>query len=157
MAPKQFLWQPLGIPFEAVGASDPCKCFRSVVSANYGPQHFHEFIEDQLRETPCLLHPDSESCKLPECDICVCGTPCPPFSKFRAKRFSDGSVAAHQATDVTMRNARDLLASGLHKAFILEQVPGFDQAEESSDKYGVTPMRRSSLPCLIAWFVEAHG
>ena len=127
------------------------------MSVNYTPKHFHECLEDQLSNKPCLLHSDHESCQMPECDICVCGTPCPPFSKFRAKRFSDGSVANHAATSVTMRSARDLLARGLHKAFILEQVPGFDQVEESSDKYGATPMRRSSLPCFIAYWWSEKG
>ncbi|CAE7213542.1 unnamed protein product [Symbiodinium sp. CCMP2592] len=41
-----------------------------------------------------------------------------------------------------MIDARDMLLHGQHKAFILEQVPGFDKHETASDPSKPTPLRR---------------
>ena len=60
----------------------------------------------------------------------------------RTKRYCDGSVARHDLTAVTMEDARDMLLLGNHKAFILEQVTGFDKPEKAGGSADFSPMRR---------------
>ena len=117
--------------------------------ANHPPTHLHDNFRDQIEHETCRLHgPSQQKCGMQQSDLCVCGSPCPPFSTFRSKRFLEGSVRQHGQTDTTMLDARDMLLHGQHKAFILEQVPGFDQAETSRDS-SESPMRRPGHNCLI--------
>ncbi|CAE6931379.1 unnamed protein product [Symbiodinium sp. KB8] len=134
--------EALGIPFTAVGASECSQTAQKIIMANHPPTHLHDNFRDQIEHETCRLHgPSQQKCGMQQSDLCVCGSPCPPFSTFRSKRFLEGSVRQHGQTDTTMLDARDMLLHGQHKAFILEQVPGFDQAETSRDS-SESPMRR---------------
>ena len=140
----------LGIPFTAVGASEINETARKIIMANHPPTHLHETLRDQVEHQTCRLHGQcQQKCGMQESDLCVCGSPCPPFSTFRSKRFLEDSVRNHELTDTTMIDARDMLLHGQHKAFILEQVPGFDKAETARDSSQPTPLRRRAHNCLV--------
>ena len=55
----------------------------------------------------------------------VSGSPCPPFSTQRPKRFSDGAVKAHAQFDLTMEQVIALYALYEPEKAVLEQVWGF--------------------------------
>lgn len=55
-----------------------------------------ELCRSQGLTTPC--DPAGGS----EVDLLMSGSPCPPFSTQRTKRFADGSVVSHDAFKVTM-------------------------------------------------------
>ncbi|CAE7746671.1 unnamed protein product, partial [Symbiodinium necroappetens] len=130
----------LGIPFIAKGVSETQAASRSLLLANHEPEHVHCCMRDQIEGRGCLIHPDAK-CALESCDVCVFGTPCPPFSQFRGKRYHENSVASHDLVSVTMEDARDMLVLGQHKAVIMEQVPGFDMPEHSGASEDATFMR----------------
>ncbi|CAE7215305.1 unnamed protein product [Symbiodinium sp. CCMP2592] len=98
-------------------------------------------MRDQVQSCGCLKHP-SGKCALESCDLCVFGTPCPPFSQFRGKRYRANSVAEHSQVDTTMEDARDMLVLGQHKAVIMEQVPGFDMPDHAGASTESTFMSR---------------
>ncbi|CAE7197677.1 unnamed protein product [Symbiodinium sp. CCMP2592] len=98
-------------------------------------------MRDQVQSCGCLKHP-SGKCALESCDLCVFGTPCPPFSQFRGKRYRGSSVAEHSQVHTTMEDARDMLVVGQHKAVIMEQVPGFDMPDHAGASTESTFMRR---------------
>ena len=136
-------WQALGIPYHACGVSELNENFQKVIRANFRPEHLHRSLRDQVEQRTCLLHMETGgSCGHKGCDLCVCGSPCPPFSVQRVKRFCDGSIASHALTSVTTEDARDMLLFGQHRAFILEQVAGFDMPEVAGGSSDETPMRR---------------
>ena len=148
----QTCWQPvrqaLGIPFQYMEASDVWDVSRKVILANHPPKHLHECIRSQIEGHRCLLHAGdegSEACAVREADLAVVGPPCPPFSRMRFKRYRDGSVAQHPQTDVTMVDTRDLLVLGQHKAVIVEQVLGFDDAEATGGSSDYSFMRRPEI------------
>ena len=147
-------WQALGIPYVAKGASEPNAVFRKVLQANFCPEHMHRTMREQLSEDPCLCHPDARNCKIEACDLAVFGTPCPPFSSQRVKRFQDGSVAQHNLTSITTQDAMDMLCDVGHKAVIMEQVAGFDKAESAGGSADASPMRQ--LLVYVSPFHIAH-
>ena len=59
----------------------------------------------------------------------------------RTKRYQDGSIASHPLSEITFRDARNMLMWGDHKAVFMEQVSGFDKPERAGDLLA-TPMRR---------------
>lgn len=143
--PSCFTFEALGIPYELVGASEINPSFRSVIQANFTVKHLHNTMKDQVDSAACLLHRDScDSCRLTPCDLAIFGTPCPPFSEQRTKRYRSGSVKEHPLTRVTMEDARDMIVLGGHKAVVMEQVQGFDRAEVAGDAE-FTPMRRQDM------------
>lgn len=89
----------------------------------------------------CRLHP-GEHCKIEGVDLCVMGSPCPPFSTQRSKRFHDGTVTDHPLYSVTFHDARDAIVDGGHKAIILEQVEGFAKPQVVGDE--LSPMERQA-------------
>ena len=91
--------------------------------------------------SPCLLHPH-ECCKIRGGDLCVLGSPCPPFSTQRGKRFRDGAVFAHPLFSVTFHDARDAIVDGCHRAVILEQVEGFAKPQVTGED--LSPMDRQA-------------
>ena len=144
------LQQALDIPFVAVGASEPNAAFRSVIQANHCVEHMHGTMEEQVAGKACSFHRKASCCKLEACDVCVMGTPCNPFSDMRFKRYRDGTVSRHPLCEITLRDAKNMIVQGGHKAVIMEQVSGFDKPEAtraSAGQMGETPMRRPGDCC----------
>ena len=104
--------------------------------ANHGTnlEHFHLRLSDQLANAPCSLHPAGAGCKVQhEVDLLVMGTPCNAFSRQRPKRCRMGEMRGHWAYDITCQESLTLLRNAEPKAAIVEQVPGFGQAEDTDD------------------------
>lgn len=72
--------------------------------------------------------------------IMTSGTPCPPFSTQRSKRFVDGSVKDHHAFDLTMEKLIELYAIYEPEKALLEQVWGFTLPFQAGG--GETPKQR---------------
>lgn len=72
-------------------------------------------------------------------DLWVMGTPCPPFSEQNSKRHQVGAVESHPLYPVTFEHAINAIKAG-HRAYILEQVPGFGKPYHSNESE--TPMQR---------------
>ena len=134
----------LGLQHSMMSASDPNTKCREFVSANSrGATHWFSTLEDQMAGKPCQLHPWSAHgcCPAPEtADLGVIGAPCHPFSVHRAKRRADGSVASHAEYKIMTQQVIKWLQTFQPKVCILEQVPGFGQAEDSRDTG--TPLER---------------
>ena len=136
-----------------VGVSEPNAAFRSVIQANHCVEHLHGTMQEQVEGKACSFHRHASCCKLEACDLCVMGTPCNPFSDMRFKRYRDGSVSRRPLSDITFRDAKNMIVQGGHKVVIMEQVLGFDKSEApraSVGDIGDTPMRRPADCC---WFV----
>ena len=135
--------QALDIPYRAVGAAEPNDAFRSVILSNFQVEHLHGTMAEQVAEKVCIHHKKcgQVSCSLTECDLCVFGTPCNPFSEMRVKRFRDGSVAQHPLASITFVDAKNMIVQGRHRCIIMEQVAGFDKPESAGDTFA-TPMQR---------------
>ncbi|CAK9112795.1 unnamed protein product [Durusdinium trenchii] len=130
----------LGIPFQLCGVADVNKDFRQIIEANYKPSHSWSLMQDQISCQACLKHADSMACEMASClDVWVSGTPCPPFSEQRPRRFNVGSVEAHPLYSVTFESAIDAVKQG-HKAYIFEQVKGFGKPYDMSTSE--TPLER---------------
>ena len=108
--------------------------FRQIIMANFTPEHIHVTMQQQLQNSPCALHPDNKACCLSPADLLVMGTPCPPFSTQRTKRFVHGSVKQHRDFNVTWLSAHEAICSCLHGAIVLEQVEGFAKKEPGEDE-----------------------
>lgn len=138
----------------AESASECNACFRTVLQSNHEVKHVHQTMSSQVSGQPCLLHPHAEGCKLPEGDLCVFGTPCPPYSSQRSKRYVEGTVKQHPLWSVTFVDAVEMLVKHSHKAVVMEQVPGFDKVEASGLCTEETPMSQFpeyQLPTLILY------
>ena len=140
--------QALRVPYRAVGTSEPNPEFREYQALNHeGIEHMHLTMEDQHRARPCTLHKHAESCdpcaSLPGgCpQLAVFGTPCPPFSRQRTKRFAENSVREHQAFAVTFEDTFKWLQKFEPITALMEQVKGFN-ARESAGSTGPTPYER---------------
>ena len=121
--------------------------YRQFMELNYGNKIKHMFadFESQVRDRFCVTHPGCHSCKgcgTPELpmDLAVLGTPCPPFSQARTKRWADGSVEAHRFFATTFGTTYDFLERQNPAAVILEQVEGFDLPFSQQD--ATTPKQR---------------
>jgi site-specific DNA-cytosine methylase len=133
----------MGVPFTAESTSECNPTFRQLAQANYIVNHVHETLSDQVEEQPCLLHyANAETCKLPECDLGVMGTPCQPYSHQRVKRNHKGSVKEHPLYKVTFTDGLGMVEKN-HKALVLEQVIGFDDPEDADDQ--ASPMKRHKV------------
>lgn len=120
--------------------------FRRVFQRNHECEHLWSTMRDQLDGNPCILHPSNRSCCMSELDLWVMGTPCPPFSDQNPNRSKVGAVEAHRLYPVTFKDAQDAIIQG-HKAYLLEQVPGFDKPYHPGTEE--TPLDRSlGLPDL---------
>lgn len=135
----------MGIPFTLAGVSEPNPDFQKVLTANFDPQHLHETIRDQVDGCACTLHPLAEGCSVadPPCDLVCLGTPCPPYSDQRTTRYCAAGVDSHPLASITTEDARDMICLQNHKAIIMEQVSGFDKADQAG-KPDSTPMRRQA-------------
>ena len=136
--------QALEIPFTCCGVSEPNLVYQDFEKANHAAcvEHMHNTMSDQTVGAGCLLHPKSEECNLGQGhSLAVFGTPCPPFSTMRTKRFQEGSVKSHQLHDVTFKESVQWLQSFRPAAAILEQVAGFDKPEVAGGHH--TPLHRS--------------
>ena len=140
----------LRIPYECIGASDPDAECQTFIKANFAPLHLHKDMVEQASSSACLMHGDAGSClshRFASIDFFHLGTSCPPFSKHRAKRFADGSVAGHKDTATTKQVVAWLQAFE-PQAGCLEQVAGFGMAESEEDT--TSPLER-----LVAVFCRA--
>ncbi|CAE7463039.1 unnamed protein product, partial [Symbiodinium microadriaticum] len=151
--------QVLGLQHSMMSASDPNTKCREFVSANSrGATHWFSTLEDQMAGKPCQLHPWSAHgcCPAPEtADLGVIGAPCHPFSVHRAKRRADGSVASHAEYKIMTQQVIKWLQTFQPKVCILEQVPGFGQAEDSRDTG--TPLERFVQDVGCASFSRDRG
>lgn len=134
------LYQELGIPFTCVGMAEKNADFQEFLRLNFQPSHLHATIADQTQDAPCLLHPYGETCECSsECgsqgspDLACLGTPCPPFSRARPKRFCDGSVKGHSDYSTTFAGAVAFLTKYEPRVCIVEQVDGFGNPFSASD------------------------
>jgi site-specific DNA-cytosine methylase len=124
----------LGLPYIVESASEPDTSCRSFMAANYNITHMHYNLESQNAGHKCLSHPEKASCSPPQnCDFFIAGTPCPPFSRQRAKRFSHGSVKNHLAYGTTFTEFLDFLLIHEPRAGVFEQVLGFNLPEGPTD------------------------
>ena len=137
-------WQELGIPFHVKGCSELAAERRAALLSLFHVDHVHKTLAAQVAGEPCLQHADQVACPQHACDLLVMGTPCPPFSNMRAKRNSEGCVQ-HPLYDVTFKDATAMIATGLHRACILEQVQGFGRAEPNQRE---TPLQRQGRQCV---------
>ncbi|CAE7654418.1 unnamed protein product [Symbiodinium sp. CCMP2456] len=140
------VFKALEIPFVCVGASDTDSGCREFLMLNHGAviQHMHSAMHDQTEGRPCHFHKDAESCKLGKGhSIGVFGTPCPPYSQMRSKRYVTGSVKAHSSYSVMFTEAILWLQEHCPCVAVLEQVPGFDHRE--SDDVARTPLSRLAV------------
>ena len=134
----------LRIPYECVSASDSDPDCRAFMRANYPPTYMHTDWATQRESCPAR----SMFGKL---DFFMMGTPCPPYSKMRHKRFANGSVSQHpqfyQTEDLIM-----WLKAFEPGAGCLEQVDGFRMGEDCSDMS--SPLERqghlTTVCCLLA-------
>ena len=102
----------------------------------------HKSMEEQLEGCGCVLHPEGV-CSFSlttDPDIAVTGTPCPPYSRQRAKRTVEGSVKSHPLHQVTNETLPNWIALTEPKPVILEQVLGFAQKCDANDE--ASPMVR---------------
>ena len=122
-----------------MSCSDVNSTFRQFMMQNcFGrePTHFFGSLEDQTNCQACCLHPYAAAgCQAApvEPDLAISGSPCHPFSTMRAKRFSDGSVAAHPEYAVTARQLLDWYQKFEPRCMIAEQVLGFDMKMDAQD------------------------
>ncbi|CAE7556051.1 unnamed protein product [Symbiodinium sp. CCMP2592] len=125
----------LGIDFKVVSVSDPCRAYREFCCANHDSiEHVHLNMSDQIHGAACEKHSHAESCVIhDEPMLAVLGTPCPPFSVQRAKRFKSGTVKHHKSYNTTFESALLFLETFNPVTAVLEQVPGFDQLETAGD------------------------
>ena len=137
-----FRMQALRIDFDMVSTSEINPDFRDFFMANGGGsfKHVHASIEEQLTcSEPCLLcakagEPCGAAAESEEpVDLLVTGSPCDPFSVYRAKRFASGSVKSHKDYDVTMSSVLDMYKKFEPHVGIFEQVLGFTQRLESGN------------------------
>ena len=137
--------QALEIPFVPVGAADINDRFRAYVQCTVREpvRHFHASMEDQVSGVCCTLHRGQAGCigePAGVVDIAVAGSPCPPFSMQRSKRYLDGSVEQHPLYYVTDDILPRWLVRFEPKFAVLEQVMGFDRPTEAGQS--VTPLQR---------------
>lgn len=146
--------QALGVPFEVMGTSEPNSLYRDYQLANFpGIQHMHSTMEEQHMFSPCNLHPRADECR--PCDgespqLACFGTPCPPFSRQRQKRFASGSVKQHKAFEVTFVDAFRWLQAFEPIVAVMEQVEGFN-IKESADVEQTPYARHKSRPVWGNW------
>ena len=125
----------LGLPFICLSTSEPEQAFRKFQTDNFGNLmlHQHEFMDHQTKGCKCCLHPDMPGCSVPVSPrVAVFGTPCPPFSKMRTKRFTTGSQE-HQMYAVTFQEWFDWALQMEPITGIGEQVLGFASRESPDD------------------------
>ncbi|CAE7797898.1 unnamed protein product [Symbiodinium sp. CCMP2456] len=138
----------LGIGFHLLAACDTNADYRQFVRANFPGECKHLFLslEDQLTKgTDCEICSNNRTtcehhdASLPV-DILVTGSPCDPFSKYRYKRFSDGSVKHHADYQTTMTTVVTLYQTYQPNVAIMEQVMGFLMPLQTGSKE--TPCQR---------------
>ena len=99
----------------------------SLQERNVEVTHLHGTFLDQTLELPCLHHQHASECKLQACDLCVFGTPCNAFSDAGVKRYRSGSIARHPLSQITFRDAKNMVVKGNHRCIVMEQVEGFNK------------------------------
>ena len=143
------LTEALGMPFSLMGASEINPDFRRLFQENYGSDCAHVWnqMSKQIASEPCLMHAGTPGCCMnpPGCeeqelDIWIIGTPCPPFSEQNPKRFKPGAVESHSLYPVRFEDGWAAIQQG-HKAYLLEQVVGFDKPFDSESN-SETPLER---------------
>lgn len=96
---------------------------------NHSCDHMHGSLESQMKDERCLLHSAETGracCALPHgVDFLCMGTPCPPFSRQRPKRFASGTVKQHRDANTTFMHAGAFLEKYEPRVAVLEQVEGF--------------------------------
>ena len=97
-------------------------------------RHLHETLQAQVAgETCCKCAADGGSSSLGGCkvsqspDLAVVGSPCPPFSQMRSKRFKDGTTKAHKEFETTFTDVIQWILKFEPVTVIMEQVAGFDK------------------------------
>ena len=147
--------QELGIPFRAIGISEMNPAYQNFRKENHLFEHLHATMEEQSCGAPCLLHSGVDHCnpavgadgEFQSPAFACFGTPCPPFSPQRPKRFHRGSVQEHHAYMTTFQGAVSFMKRFEPKTAIMEQVEGFDQ-RFSSDEHE-TPKTRPGAQGLL--------
>ena len=124
-----------------MAASESNSSYRSFFQCNFPKEmeHVYETVQDQLHvaqggNAPCTVCSEKgsvacDSVWTPEAgvDLLVAGSPCPPFSRQRHKRFADGSVKSHTAFETTMTHLVNVIQVYRPHVAVLEQVMGFVQ------------------------------
>ena len=120
----------------SINCSDLKSMSYEVVRRNFSNlTHFFDSLEGQIDGAGCYIHPglDAVDCNYemgPE--LFVLGTPCQPFSKQRTKRHHPNSVVEHPRYDVTFTDTVNWLQHFEPKSGCMENVLGFDCAEDWS-------------------------
>ena len=153
-----FRAKALGLPHEMLGASELNGAYRQILAEQRASgkdiRHLHASLEEMLQDAPCTLHPGRRCCiaaRRGDVTLGVTGSPCNPYSTIRAKRFSDGSVAAHPMTQTTMSSVVAFYRRFEPRLGITEQVMGFGMCTSSNS--AVTPLEQP-LVCTeasLAW------
>ena len=133
-----------------LGASEINATYRDVILENHGVsiQHLHRSLEDLLVDKSCSLHDGASSCKVDgstkyggDINLGITGSPCNPYSTKRCKRFSNGNVASHSMSNITMESVITFYRRFEPKTGITEQVKGFamrtsvEDPESPCDKF----------------------
>ena len=120
-----------------LSASEANPNFRQFFLENNKPGtfgHVHRLVEDQVKGSPCELHPTAKKCRalmmeskseLTEVDLMCSGSPCDPYSTQRSTRFSTGSVGSHCDYQTTFKHIVAAYMTFNPKVGIVEQVQGF--------------------------------
>ena len=127
-----------------MSASELVAAYRELCELNYGGKFTH-FFDDVAKQ-----HAGKEACcfcsgtlaaqlsgpcrpllelERQEVDIMFTGSPCPPYSTQRTKRYVEGSVKAHPAFETTMTHVISLIKAYKPFRVVFEQVWGFAQPE----------------------------
>lgn len=83
-------------------------------------KRMYESLEEQVEDIADVADSDSGAM------LACFGTPCPPYSTQRPKRFSDGAVKDHPSFNTTFVGAYNFLFKYEPMVAIMEQVEGFD-------------------------------
>ncbi|CAE7348781.1 unnamed protein product [Symbiodinium microadriaticum] len=133
------------MPAEFLSAADWNNDCQKMILANYQSElcHLHYGMEEQISGSACMFHREaSGGCSCAGADFGVSGTPCPPYSDQRYKRFHDGSVKSHPQDSVTAELLVRWLATLQPRAGLQENVTGWNKTDTNNQPDTTTSMSR---------------
>ncbi|CAE7475668.1 unnamed protein product [Symbiodinium sp. CCMP2592] len=131
----------LGVPAEFLSAADLNGDCQKIILANYQSDvcHLHPGMAEQISGSACMLHRDATcGCSCQGAEFAVSGTPCPPYSDQRHKRFHDGSVKAHPQDKITAELLVTWLVTLNPQAGLQENVTGWNKLDTSTHQRETT-------------------
>ena len=146
------------MPAEFLSAADWSSDCQKMILANYQSElcHLHYGMDEQMSGSACMLHREATGgCSCAGAEFAVSGTPCPPYSDQRPKRFHDGSVKSHPQDAITAELLVTWLGTLQPQAGLQENVTGWNKVEASSNQPTATSMSRHTV-CVV-WSVFSRS